>query len=160
DTNAILRYDPSGEFINAFVPSGSGGLSSPVDLAFGPDGNLYVSSYGNNEVLSYNGSTGAFLGEVGSDFSSPEGLTFGPDGSLYIVNQGTNEVLRYNSSGLSSFVTVGSGGLNLPFKAVFGPDGNLYVNSWGTGQILRYNGQTGAFIDVFATTGLAPHPSW
>jgi hypothetical protein len=159
-TNAILRYSPTGEFINAFVPSGSGGLDSPWDLVFGPDGNLYVSSYGNNEVLCYNGTSGAFLGVVVSGLSSPGGLTFGPDGSLYIANQGTNEVLRYNSSGLSAFVTAGSGGLSEPRRAVFGPDGNLYVASDGSGQILRYNGQTGAFIDVFATTGPTPGPIW
>jgi streptogramin lyase len=150
-TNAILRYDPTGEFLGAFVPSASGGLSTPWDLAFGPDGDLYVSSSGNGEVLRYDGSTGAFLNVVASGLSTPAGLTFGPDGSLYIANEGTNEVLRYNSSGLSSFVTAGSGGLSQPRKAVFGPDGNLYVASQGTGQILRYNGQTGAFIGVFAS---------
>ncbi len=160
DTNSILRYDPTGEFINAFVPSGSSGLSSPWDLVFGPDGNLYVSSNGNNEVLSFDGSSGAFLGVVASGLSSPGGLTFGPDGSLYIANQGTNEVLRYNGSGLSSFVTAGSGGLSLPRRAVFGPDGNLYVASDGTGQVLRYNGQTGAFIDVFATCLPTSGPIW
>ena len=160
DTNAILRYDPTGEFIDAFVPSGSGGLNSPWDLVFGPDGDLYVSSDGNNEVLRYDGSSGAFLGVVASGLSTPGGLTFGPDGSLYIANQGTNEVLRYNNFGLSAFVTAGSGGLNEPRKAVFGPDGNLYVASDGSGQVLRYNGQTGAFIDAFATTGSTPGPIW
>ncbi len=160
DTNAVLRYDPSGEFINAFVPSGSGGLNSPVDVAFGPDDNLYVSSYGNNEVLSYDGSSGAFLGVVASGLSSPEGITFGPDGSLYIANLGTNEVLRYNNSGLSPFVTAGSGGLNQPRGIAFGPDGNLYVTSEGTGQILRYDGQTGAFLDTFVTAASTPGPFW
>ncbi|UCD90841.1 MAG: hypothetical protein JSW04_05285, partial [Desulfobacterales bacterium] len=33
----------------------------------------------------------------------------------------------------------------------FGPDGNLYVLSRGTSSVVRYNGQTGAFIDIFAT---------
>lgn len=161
DTNAILRYEPTGEFINAFVPSGSGGLNSPADLAFGSDGDLYVSSNGNNEVLRYDGSTGAFLDMVASGLSSPNGLTFGPDGSLYITNQGTNEVLRYNTgSGLTAFVTAGSGGLSRPSNAVFGPDGNLYVSSQDTGQALRYNGQTGAFMGVFATAPSAPGMNW
>ncbi len=161
DTNSILRYDPTGEFINAFVTSGSGGLNNPWDLVFGPDGNLYVSSNGNNEVLSYDGTSGAFLSVVATGLSMPGGLTFGPDGSLYIANQGTNEVLRYNSStGLSAFVTAGSGGLSKPRRAVFGPDGNLYVASDGSGQVLRYNGQTGAFIDVFATCPPTSGPIW
>jgi streptogramin lyase len=161
DTNSILRYDGvTGAFKDAFVTSGSGGLQMPFGLTFGPDGNLYVASWGTGQVLRYDGSSGAFLGTVVSGLSLPIGLTFGPDGSLYIANRGTNEVLRYNNSGLSAFVTAGSGGLSQPRKVVFGPDGNMYVASQGTGQVLRYNAQTGAFIDVFATTGLTPGPLW
>jgi hypothetical protein len=156
-TNAVLRYDgATGAFIDAFVPAGSGGLNSPYDLAFGPDGDLYVSSLGNGQVLRFDGSSGAFLNVVASGLSATTGLgiTFGSDGSLYIVNQGMNDVLRLNNGTLSAFVTSGSGGLNGPTKAVFGPDGNLYVASQNTNQVLRYNGQTGAFIDSFASTNL------
>jgi len=161
DTNSILRYDGvTGAFKDVFVTSGSGGLQMPFGLTSGPDGNLYVASWGTGQVLRYDGSSGAFLGTVVSGLSSPIGLTFGPDGSLYIANRGTNEVLRYNNSGLSAFVTAGSGGLSQPRKVVFGPDGNMYVASQGTGQVLRYNAQTGAFIDVFATTGSTPGPLW
>src|SRR5262249_50327026 len=36
DTNAVLRYDGvTGAFIDAFVPSGEGGLSNPTDPTFG-----------------------------------------------------------------------------------------------------------------------------
>jgi hypothetical protein len=160
-TNSILRYDGvTGEFKDVFVTSGSGGLQRPFVPTFGPDGNLYVSSYATGAVLCYNGTSGAFLGTVASGLSQPLGLTFGPDGSLYIAELGNNDVLRYNASGLSAFITAGSGGLSKARKAVFGPDGNLYVASQGTGQVLRYNGQTGAFIDVFATTGSTQGPMW
>lgn len=162
DTNAILRYDPSGAFLNVFVPSGSGGLAIPGDLAFAPDGTLYVSSGSNNQVLHYDAS-GNFLGVTASGLSGPLGVTFDASGSnLYIANTLTNEILKYNvsSSTLSSFVSAGSGGLTNPAKAVFGPDGNLYVASTFTDQVLRYNGQTGTFIDVFATTGTTLGPKW
>jgi hypothetical protein len=37
--NAILRFvGTTGNFIDTFVPSGSGGLSGGLDLIFGPDG--------------------------------------------------------------------------------------------------------------------------
>jgi len=45
-----------------------------------------------------------------------------------------------------------------PSHLLFGPDGNLYVGSWNTNKILRYNGQTGEFIDEFASGGELLHP--
>src|SRR5437868_3680468 len=46
-SNAVLRYDGvTGNFVDAFVPPGSGGLVQPNGLRYGPDGNLYVSSCG------------------------------------------------------------------------------------------------------------------
>jgi DNA-binding beta-propeller fold protein YncE len=61
-TNNVLRFDATtGDFIDQFVPSGSGGLSGTHGIAFGPDGNLYVSSHLTNSVLRYDGSTGAFI---------------------------------------------------------------------------------------------------
>src|ERR1700683_3211290 len=43
--NEVLKYDgTTGAFVSVFVSAGSGGLSYPVGLAFGPDGNLYVCS--------------------------------------------------------------------------------------------------------------------
>jgi hypothetical protein len=99
-----------------FVPSHSGGLLDNYGKpTFGPDGNLYIGSYGTNNVLRYDGSTGAFLGAfvpAGSGgLSLPEGLAFGPDGNLYVVSQGTDNILRYDgSSGAFLGVFSGPGG--------------------------------------------------
>src|SRR5262249_56525166 len=64
-TNQVLRYDsttgaPIGTGV--FVTSGSAGLSRPLGLAFGPNGNLFVGSTGTNQVLEYDGTTGAPVG--------------------------------------------------------------------------------------------------
>src|SRR5260221_6959152 len=76
-TNQILRYnDSTGAFIDAFVSSGIGGLNTPQDSIFGPDGNLYVASLATNQVLRYNGSTGAFIDAFVSAGSG--GLSFLP----------------------------------------------------------------------------------
>ncbi len=156
DTDQVLRYDGlTGSFLGAFVSSGSGGLDSPLDLGFGPDGRLYVTSFGSGELLRYDGSTGAFVDRIASGLSQPQGLSFGTDGSVYIANQGTDEILRFDGTGLSVFVGAGSGGLDQPRHAIFGPDGNLYVASQATQQVLRYQGQTGAFMNEFATTDVA-----
>jgi hypothetical protein len=80
----ISRYDgQTGALIDTFVPAGSGGLNTPsLGVTFGPDNNLYVSSYGNSSVLRYNGQTGAFINTfvfTGSGgLNGPESLTFSP----------------------------------------------------------------------------------
>src|SRR5262249_33184485 len=95
---------------------GSGGLTyNWGQLVFGQDGNLYVSSFGTNNVLRYDGNTGTFLGAfvaAGSGgLRAPEGLAFGPDGDLYVVSQGTNSVLRYDgTTGAFLGIFAGPGG--------------------------------------------------
>jgi len=177
DGNEILRFDgTSGDFLDSFVTVNSGGLLSPGDIVFGPDGNLYVSSLGNlpgtpappggGSVLRYNGSTGAFIDAVATGLSGPLGMVFGPDGSLYTAEQSTDQVLRTSGGVTSVFVSAGNGGLDLPRNVLFGPDANgdslsdLYVSSNLYDGILRYDGQTGAFIDKFASTGIAKGPAW
>jgi DNA-binding beta-propeller fold protein YncE len=142
---------------SAFVAAGSGGLSSPVGITLGPDGNVYVAG-NNGAVLRYNGTTGAYIntfvsqGSGGLGFSGIQaGVTFGPDGNLYVTSAATNQVLEYNGSTgafMQPFVSAGSGGLTSPLGLTFGPDGNLYVtshdDSTGLNGVLRYQGPAGA----------------
>ena len=171
DTDEILRYDGrSGHFLDTFVESGSGGLSSPTALAFGPDGSLFVIQTSDRAVvLKYDGTTGEFdrefvtSGSGGLSFAM--GLAIHPNGDLLVANGDGHNVLRYDAvSGafVGEFVTAGSGGLDLTRRINYGSDGNgdgqpdLYVISRGTDEVLRYDGLSGQFIDVFATH----EPSW
>lgn len=95
--SAVLRFSPTGSFLG--VAASSNGLTRPYGNAFGPDGNLYVSSFRTNQILKFDGQTGDFLGVFASDnnnglgtlngLNGPNDLLFGPDGSLYVATQGT-----------------------------------------------------------------------
>jgi streptogramin lyase len=159
-TDEIRRYDlATGNFVDVFASGG--GLSQPIGLTWGPDGNLYVASFGTNAVLRYDGNSGAFLDVFASSYGAlinPQGITFGPDGDLYVSNNNPmgNDILRFDGhtgADLHAFVAPGVGGLQTPNGLGFGPDGDLYVASQGTGQVLRYDGKTGAFIGAFAAVG-------
>jgi DNA-binding beta-propeller fold protein YncE len=152
--NNVERFDgTTGQLIDTFVTSGSGGLQSPRGLAYGPDGNLYVSKNTTpGSVLRYDGTTGAFLNSfaVGGGLSAAHGLVFGPDGNFYVCGLFNAAVLRYDGM-TGDFIDdfASGGGLSLPHDLTFGPDGNLYVTSIGTNSVKRYNGTTGAFMDDF-----------
>jgi MYXO-CTERM domain-containing protein len=55
-------------------------LDAPCDVQFGPDGSLYVSSAASDQILRYNGTTGAFM----DVFASGNGL----DGPCFMVFDG------------------------------------------------------------------------
>lgn len=152
---ALLSPDP------VFVTPGSGGLMGPTDLAFGPDGDLYLADNG-GEVLRFDGTTGGFIGVFASGGATARTPVFGPDGHLYVTNARGDSVTRYNGitgEYLGVFVSPGSGGLDFPWGLAFGPDSTgegypeLYVASYRTDSILRYDGATGEFIDEFVPAG-------
>ena len=158
----VVQLNAAGEHVGDFVEAGSGGLSHPAAMTFGPDGDLFVVSHNNDSVLRYDGLTGASLGEFvtegSGELSLPFGLAFGPDGNLYVSSRsGRGTILRYDGA-TGQFIDVfveelDNGGLNDPRGLLFKPDGNLLVASFATKQVLEYDGQTGAFVRQFNNGG-------
>jgi sugar lactone lactonase YvrE len=139
--NVVLYDDVTGQFLGDFISAGSGGLVSPDDLVFGPDGNLYISSGSgtSGQILRYNGQTGAFIDVFasGGGLTRPYGIAFGPDGYLYVSSFLTDQILRYDAK-TGAFVDVFAsgngqpGGLNGPNDLLFTPDGRLLVSTQGS----------------------------
>src|SRR5947208_1657697 len=77
--NGILRYDGSGNFIDAFTPGG-------CCMTFGPDEHLYVTRQ--RGVERYNGVTGEFMDIFVAPDPNSAIIAFipmlGPDGLLYV----------------------------------------------------------------------------
>jgi sugar lactone lactonase YvrE len=168
-SNRVYRYDAAtgtplpapGKSGAEFVAPASGGLNIARDLAFGPDGYLYVVSDGTDAVLRFDPVTGApagvsglpddavFIASGSGGLDAPRGVIF-QGAYVYVTSVGTetpgfgkDSVLRFDAvtgapagvSGLPDdavFIASGSGGLDNPTRMVFGPDGKAYVSSTAT----------------------------
>jgi hypothetical protein len=110
-------------------------LHRPEGLTFGPDGNLYVTSFRADasdvdRILVLNGTTGKLkheisLDSVGGDRAFPQAILFGPGGDLFVPISGngpdTGAVRRYNvtTDAYTNFVAPG-GPLGSPWYLTFG----------------------------------------
>jgi hypothetical protein len=141
--NAVLQYDPATGITKTFVhPENNGGLVRPSQMAFGPDGHLYIVSAGTNGVKRYHGATGAPLGDVvpGGEPTEEIDPLFG-----------------------TPIYTAGDGGhLITPLGLAFGADGSLYVSCYNNdanhvwdastpGAVIRYRPDTGERLNEFIT---------
>ncbi|MEX2137730.1 MAG: Calx-beta domain-containing protein [Pirellulales bacterium] len=146
------------KFIDQFIPEGSE-FVRPRQPAFGPDGNgdgvedLYIASADTDEILRYDGDTGAFLdvfvSQGSGGLNGPADLEFGPDGNLYVSGFEGNHVLRYDGLTGAFLDEIGSG-LAGPIGLTFGSDGALYIASHFGSQVLKYDSSG---LSVFVPPG-------
>lgn len=138
----VLRFDPeTGAFKDVFIASVND-LNRPEGLVFGPDGNLYITSFianasDNDKILIFQGpngvSPGAYfdridLDQAGAPRVVAQALLFGPGGKLFVPISGlgpdTGSVRRYDVSTklFDAFVPASAlgGPLELPWYLTFG----------------------------------------
>jgi DNA-binding beta-propeller fold protein YncE len=162
--NEVMRFDATtGAFVDAFVAAGSGSISAPIGLSFGPDANndgvpeLYVAGQSSNSVVRYDGVTGQPLGTfvtAGSGgLTTPAGICFDPSQTyLYVASAGTNQILKYNAQTGAYVGMAAAAGLSNPQDVKVGPDGLLYVLSAGNNRIERFN-TSGTYVDDYVPAG-------
>jgi sugar lactone lactonase YvrE len=100
------------------------GLPNPTSMAFGADGQLYVSSRFDGSVhrVARDGSVLSFATDLGVAC----GIAFGSDGALYVGDR-SGSVLRVLEGAVSLFATLPPS--VAAFHLAFGPDDALYVTA-------------------------------
>jgi MYXO-CTERM domain-containing protein len=162
----VIFFDgQSGAAGGDFVSAGSGGLETPTQLLYGPDGRLYVANGVKPDgtpplatsVLRYDGASGEFVDIFSDGFpGAVTQIVFGPDGALYGTLGPANRVFRANATTGAWTIFAGADSpLNFAAGLAFGPGGTLYVGSFQDGKVLRFDGATGAYLGVFGTVPLA-----
>ena len=113
----VQQFDPAtGDWIRDVVTDA--GLANPLENRLSADGQtLYVSSYGTNQVRTYNVSDGAFLGlAAGAPLVGPVGQLVLPGGQdLLVTGWQSNTIFRFDANtGVSKGVFTSGGFLNRP----------------------------------------------
>ncbi|MBX7150948.1 hypothetical protein K1X84_04870 [bacterium] len=143
----VAEFDAStGVFIREIIPA----LNLGMDHVWDADSNLYVVSYGSQDVRKYD-TSGNFLNVlISSGLQGPVNLWFNNDFSiLYIVNWTNGTVGKYMPSG--TFISTFISGLNTVEGFAFDDAGHLYLCEWGSNRIKQYDYATGNFIKIFST---------
>jgi hypothetical protein len=118
--------------------------------------NLYVSDQDANRIREYHAASGVPIGNIGSgQFSRPSYLLFGPDNQLYVSDMDADCIMLVDVDNdvVTTFVSVGSGGLDQPQGLAFRSNGNLLAASQLTNSIIEYDGSSGGLIGDFVTSG-------
>lgn len=151
---AILKYDgKTGAFIDAVKLSDEVSLKGPDNgTIVGPDGMLYIPSYGTNQVLRCNlkeQTTEVFIEKIGQ----PRVLVF-KDDHLYITSEATDAVLRFDLSGklVDKFIQPGSEVLDEPVGLVFVND-HWFVTSAALDKVVQFDADGKLVNADFIETG-------
>ncbi len=132
----------------------------PTDVAYGPDGDLFVACLGGNEVQRVDAATGAVVGAFvlggSGGLVAPRSLAFGPDDDLYVASA-SGEILRYDGGSgffLGAFVDAsGNGGGLLDPQGFRFHGGVLYVASAFNHEVKTFDATSGAFLATLVSGG-------
>jgi DNA-binding beta-propeller fold protein YncE len=150
----VNEFDATtGAFIKTYNPGG-GWMWSAI---YRPNGNVYVASSSTDEVIEYDGATGAFI-RVLIAFppgSMPSDMRYGPNGNLYVCLYGGNGVYELHPN---TGATLGVWNMPVfgdrPNDIAFLPSGEILVTCMGSNQCHRFDSTpVHTWLGSFAGTG-------
>jgi virginiamycin B lyase len=110
--------------------------SQPQGITAGPDGALWFTQIGSNQIGRIN-TSGAFTEfPLPTANSQPGGITTGPDGNLWFTEQSIGKIGRITPGGTLSEFALSSSSTS-PHAIIAGPDGALWFTESGTNKIGR-----------------------
>jgi streptogramin lyase len=108
-SSVVRKYSPTGKKLLTIVvggqPPAPGPFSGTTDVAFAPNGHLYITDgYGNARILEYtaNGKKIRQWGRPGTgpgEFKLPHSIQIDPDGTLYVADRENGRIQEFDLSG-------------------------------------------------------------
>ena len=144
----IVVFSPEGKLIDEFGKFGqeNGCFIYPTDVAFSPDGKIFVSEYGGNDRISVFSKQGDFLycfgtpGSGAGQLARPAAICVDPARKcLYVADACNHRIAIYDLYG-KLLGYIGSAGrapgqLRYPYDLALLPDGTLVVCEYGNNRL-------------------------
>lgn len=144
----VVRFNSAGANQGVFA---SGGISNLIQMAFSPtNGDLYITSFFNNQVRRYNGTTGAFVQSFTANGAA--GIVFNAAGEFFVTDYINGLVTRATEAGVSQGTF--ASGLTTPLFLTTLANGDFLTTDGNNNTITRLNSTTGA-ASLFTNTSLS-----
>lgn len=179
--NSLVRLSPEGELLATIAGDDQGPFLFPNDLAFGPDGMLYMTDSGmrpaeliqglvirpdfatapyDGRVFQIDPRTASVVRRLATGLRFANGIAFGPDDALYYNETLTSIIYRQTDGGAATpFAQLERQG---PIDRFCGPDGmafdsagRLYCAVYGEGRVAVLD-SAGAVLPSILTNGDRP----
>jgi ABC-type Fe3+ transport system permease subunit/DNA-binding beta-propeller fold protein YncE len=148
----VVVFSPEGELIDEFGRFGqeNGCFIYPTDVAFSPDGRIFVSEYGGNDRISVFAGKGDFLycfgapGSASGQLARPSALCVDKSREcLYVADACNHRIAIYDLGGelLGYIGSAGraAGQLRYPYDLALLPDGSLVVCEYGNNRLQLFS---------------------
>jgi DNA-binding beta-propeller fold protein YncE len=107
--SVVIQYSPTGEKLMSITvgeqPKTRGAFNGTTDIAFAPNGHLYITDgYGNARVLEYtrDGKRVKQWGKPGTgpgEFHLPHSIQIGADGTVYVADRENGRIQKFDLDG-------------------------------------------------------------
>ena len=161
----IAAFSAGGEIISSFgeFGQGDGQFIYPTDVAFAPDGRIFVSEYGGNDRISIFDRDHKFLGSFGSpgsepgQLSRPNAMALDAKRSiLYVADACNHRIAVYDLDGklLRTIGQIGRepGQMRYPYGLALCGNGDLVAVEYGNNRLQVFNA-AGESIAVYGGPG-------
>jgi len=129
-------------------------FNNPVNVALGPDGNLYVADTDNGRIRVVRPSGAVVTFTEQENFSNPFGMAFAPDGTFYVQTDANDMGRRDGNSGTvwrvdrrTGIATVVVRDIGRPRGLAALPDGTLAMADYEHHVVVRLDPRTGVVTD-------------
>ncbi len=173
DSNGVITTVAGGGLGSDGAAATNASLNTPLGVAFGARGSLYMAESQNNRVrkvdtsgvittVAGGGSGGDGGAATNASLFSPRALTFDATGSLYIADTANNLVRKVDTNGIITTIAGGGSGMdggaatnasfNYPSGVAFDSIGNLYIADRNNNRVCKVD--TNGVITTVAGTGV------